>query len=162
MCGSFGCCPPGTTFKDVAISYIGCCPDGDFCGCSEEFGVYCPISRRSAKTDIRYLTPDDQQRARDELLAVRLAEYRYRPELDPSGARHLGFIIDDLDDATARVCVQPDGEHVDLYGYASLAVAALQAQQREIDELRREIARLRELVGAPGATKPKARRKPAN
>jgi hypothetical protein len=136
------CCPTGTLIVHeyiIAADVDFCCPAGDVCGCQQD----CPISRRAAKTAIRYLTPADVAAARDQLLAIHLADYEYR---HAPRTRHLGFIIDDLDEATARACVAPDGEHVDLYGYTSLAVAALQAQQREIDVLRRELAELRALV----------------
>jgi hypothetical protein len=127
-------------FRERAVDLFGCCPEGDLCGCQQ--GA-CPTSRRSAKTAIRYLTPADVDGARARLLSINLADYEYR---QAPGTRHLGFIIDDLDDATARACVAPDGEHVNLYGYSSLAVAAVQAQQREIDVLRRRVEELRQLA----------------
>jgi hypothetical protein len=37
--------------------------------------------------------------------------------------------------------VLPSRDRVDLYGYVSMAVAAIRAQQREIDALKREAAR---------------------
>jgi hypothetical protein len=144
------CCPPGTEALGT-FNFTGCCPDTDLCGCQGDLDRYeqlCPLSRRSAKTAIRYLTPADIEAARNRLLSVQLASYEYRRA---PGPRHLGFIIDDLDEATARVCVAPDGEHVDLYGYASLAVAAVQAQQREIDELRRQVAKLRRSIDGRNA-----------
>lgn len=120
-----------------------------------EYG--CPQSLRSTKTDVAYLAPADVAAARDALLGVRLARWRYRWD-DPATQR-LGFIIDD---APAAVAVQPDGRHVDVYGYASLAVAAAQAQQAELDAqaarlaaqeaeiaaLRAELAALRDAVEA--------------
>src|SRR5439155_22412171 len=53
---------------------------------------------------------------------------------------HLGFIIDAVG---ASPAVAADGGHVDLYGYTSMAVGAIQAQQRRIDALTREVAALR-------------------
>jgi hypothetical protein len=110
---------------------------------------YCPISLRDAKRDIRYLDASDVQQLRDELLRVKLARWRYRAEGSDSPER-LGFIIDDL--AAGGMCqspaVMPDGSHVDLYGYASLAVAAIQAQARQIDALEREVAALRAEMAA--------------
>jgi hypothetical protein len=105
------CCPPGTNYVDRISTYRGCCPEGDFCGCSSEFGAYCPISRRAAKTDIRYLTPADLEAARSRLLST-----------------------------------TPGRKHSDLYGHTSMAVAALQAQQRELEELRRQVEQLRQLA----------------
>jgi hypothetical protein len=98
----------------------------------------CPISRRSAKQDIVYLTPAELEKEAREVLDIPLARYRYRTE-SVERAPHLGFIIDDVG---PRECVDWRAGTVDLYGYTSMAVAALQTQQREIEELR---ARVREL-----------------
>jgi hypothetical protein len=93
---------------------------------------------RAAKRDIHYLVPDELVALGRDLLATRLATYRYRD--DPSGQRRLGFIIDDGAPAHA---VASDGRHVDLYGYVSLAVAALKQQADDIAQLRRELDELR-------------------
>jgi hypothetical protein len=99
----------------------------------------CPISLAAYKKDIRYLDEDGLQGEHDALLALRLARWRYRWE--PSDTRpRLGFVIDD---AGPAACVAANGERVDLYGYASMAVAAVQVQAREIAQLRREMAALR-------------------
>jgi len=69
----------------------------------------------------------------------RLATYEYK---DPAlaGKRHLGFIIEDVPGSPA---VDRDGNMVDLYGYASMLVAAVQAQGEEIAKLKADLARLR-------------------
>jgi hypothetical protein len=100
----------------------------------------CPRSRRALKRDIHYLTPEELGRYHDELLKLKLATWRYRQ--DPARER-LGFIIDDLDARTGEVAVDAGGELVDLYGYASLAVATLQDQAREIAQLRKELEDLK-------------------
>jgi hypothetical protein len=97
----------------------------------------CPISRRTAKEKIKYLREADVQRLRDELMKFRLATYEYSGQASPE--RHLGFIIDDVEPSAA---VDPGRDMVDLYGYLSMAVAALQAQSREIEVLKKEIAML--------------------
>ena len=99
----------------------------------------CPISRRRHKRDIHYLDDAERQRAANLLLEMRLASWQYNWEGTDSH-QHLGFIIDDLPKSPA---VSSDGERVDLYGYTSLTVAALQAQQAQIESLRAEIAELR-------------------
>jgi len=99
----------------------------------------CPISRRDAKRDISYLDDRDLDRVLDDIRRLRLATYRYKGEAEPA-RDHLGFIIDDVGDSPA---VAADGGHVDLYGYASMAVAAIQAQQKRIDALEREVVALR-------------------
>jgi hypothetical protein len=101
--------------------------------------VGCPISRRSAKKDVDYVDPARLQQLHDELMGVRLATYRYNDEALASPT-HLGFIIDDMPTSPA---IAPNGQQVDLYAYASMAVAALQVQQRQIEALTHEVALLR-------------------
>jgi hypothetical protein len=74
-----------------------------------------------------------------------LATYEYRAA--PKAGPRLGFIIDDVA-AAAPFAVAADGRHVDVYGYASMAVAALKAQAREIAALKREMEALRREVRA--------------
>jgi hypothetical protein len=107
----------------------------------------CPISERAAKREIAYVTPEEAGRLSDELMDLRLATYRYRGE-GPSARRRLGFIIDDVGMSPA---VEPDRSMVDLYGFTSMAVAAIQEQRREIDRLKRHVRALRRTCGA-GAT----------
>ncbi len=99
----------------------------------------CPISVRRAKTNIRYLTEDDRRRLAAQVNGIRLATYRYTDPASGPG-EHLGFIIDDSPGIPA---VDAGGGRVDLYGYASMAVAAVQAQAQEIALLKREIQRLK-------------------
>jgi hypothetical protein len=101
----------------------------------------CPISRRRYKTDIHYLSEHELARYGEELLRMRLATWRYKH--DPSKQR-LGFIIDDDEQSEA---VDPARDMVDLYGYTSMAVAAIQRQARELEALRREVAELRKAQG---------------
>ncbi|MBI5515291.1 MAG: hypothetical protein HY909_16050 [Deltaproteobacteria bacterium] len=99
----------------------------------------CPISRRSAKRDIHYLTEREVEALARELQRLPLATWEYR---DPAlqGRRRLGFLLDDAPGSFAS-----DLEHgqVDLYGYTSLLAAAVQSQGRELSALRRELAALR-------------------
>jgi hypothetical protein len=104
----------------------------------------CPISVAAAKKDIRYLDEAAVRRQRDAVLRIPLATWRYRWEGDDAPER-LGFLIDDVGRAA---CVQPSGERVDLYGYTSMTVAAVQAQALEIAALRAELAALRAEVRA--------------
>lgn len=70
---------------------------------------------------------------------MRLATYEYT---DPAlrGRRHLGFIIEDQPTSEA---VDPEKNQVDLYGYTSLLVSAVQKQSREIEALRKEVNELK-------------------
>nr|UXE44067.1 hypothetical protein Hi04_10k_c1000_00021 [uncultured bacterium] len=102
-------------------------------------GGICPISRRSYKQNISYLSEADLQRLHDDLLTFRLASYQYNmPGASP--APHLGFIIDDVAPSPS---VAANGDTVDLYGYTSMAVAAVQTQAQEIEALKREVESLR-------------------
>jgi hypothetical protein len=106
-------------------------------------GITCTggaISRREFKTDITYV--DDAERASlaSQALETRLAEYRYKTEPD-GHKRHLGFIIDDMPNASPAV--QADRTHVDLYGYTSMLLATVQEQQRQIDDLKQQVADLK-------------------
>lgn len=98
----------------------------------------CPISRARAKTDIRYLDADQLATVEKELRAVRLARWRYKTAPADSPPQ-LGFIIDDLGTSPA---INPDGESVNLYGYTSMAVAALHVQAAEVAELKAQVAEL--------------------
>lgn len=100
----------------------------------------CPISTAKAKREIAYADGAAIDRLHDDLMSVKLASYRYKPNVAADDARHLGFVIEDMPEGSPAVLASRD--RVDLYGYASMAVASLQHQQREIDALKAEVARL--------------------
>ena len=52
-----------------------------------------------------------------------------------------------IDDVEPSVAVS--GDHVNLYGYLSMAVAAIQVQQSQIQALEQELRALREQVANP-------------
>ncbi len=99
----------------------------------------CPRSRQGYKRDIHYLTPQELTAYYEELRRIRLATYRYR-NAGPEARQHLGFIIEDQEPSMS---IDAERDMVDLYGYASMAVAAVQVQAGEIELLKREIRRLR-------------------
>lgn len=105
----------------------------------------CPISRTEHKRDITYLDADARDAAAHQALSMRLATWRYAWEGD-TGRQHLGFLIDDQPDSPA---VRSDGQVVDLYGYTSLAIAALQQQAEQIEQLRAELDTLRQGCDLP-------------
>jgi hypothetical protein len=133
----------GTTCKPEGLTCRYSCDLGRVCKggiwIDEQVGSACPISLRSAKRDIRYVTDADRTRLATDLERVRLATYRYVDPANGDGTR-LGFIIDDSPDIAA---VDASRGRIDLYAYTSMAVAALQQQAREIAALRREVARLK-------------------
>lgn len=131
-----GCCPSGTRCVDDGLHTEECCPDTDNCDCGPEG---CPISSARFKRDIAYLSPEQTDEIREQVAALPLATWRYVGALD-DGREHIGFVIEDVPGSAA---VDEKRSHVDLYGYASMAIAAVQSQQREIDELREEVRQLR-------------------
>jgi hypothetical protein len=91
------------------------------------------------KRDIERLDDDALGRIYDELRKIQLTTYQYKS--DPATSpRRLGFIIDDT---KTPYPINADGTSVNLYGYVSMAVAAIQTQSREIEALRAEVAQLR-------------------
>jgi hypothetical protein len=156
-CGN-ACCRPGEWCDETTnLPHCRCgttgaaCAAPDVCGApSSACGgaccgstVTCPKSRRSEKRDIEAVSDVDRLRLYGELRAIELRTYRYR-DAPRSSPRRLGFIIDDT---LAPEAINPDGNTVDLYGYLSMAVAALQTQAKEIEELR---ARIKKLETRPG------------
>ncbi|MDI1447537.1 hypothetical protein [Polyangium sp. 6x1] len=104
----------------------------------------CPISRVRHKKDISYLSQREVEALADEAMTMRLSTWRYKGEhaaLRP----HVGFLIDDMPESAA---VAANGERVDLYGYTSMAIAATQVQDQRLDALERELAAMREEMGA--------------
>lgn len=104
----------------------------------------CPISRARYKRDIKYLDDSAIQRVHDDLMTMPLATWHYRSE-KAAAREHLGIIIDDAPQSPA---VAASGEYVDLYGYTSMAVAAIKAQQKQIDALNEEVRALRKELAA--------------
>lgn len=156
-CGDPVCGGPGghrdSGLPECTSQTLGeaCSPEGDLCDPIDDCNSYlvcassdpreqpggCPISRRAFKQDIRYLEAEDRARIAEEILAVRLATYRYKAA---PAREHLGFIIED---AEPSMSIDSDRDMVDLYGYTSMVVAALQAQADELAALRREVEELR-------------------
>jgi hypothetical protein len=148
-------CPTGLTDDAGApCSPVGssCSAQGETCGtrkaavhcgsveeCSAtDPAVACPVSSRRYKSDIEYVDDPGLAALHDETLAIRLATYRYDPQVADPSATHVGFIIED--EPAQSPAVDGRREHVDLYGYLSMVVATEQVQEREIAELRRQLA----------------------
>jgi hypothetical protein len=96
----------------------------------------CPISTRKYKDGIEYVSDSALQQLHDETIGIRLATYRYKPQVADPGPTHFGFIIEDNLQTPA---VDPMHDRVDMYGYVSMVVAAMQVQEREIAELRAQV-----------------------
>jgi hypothetical protein len=81
---------------------------------------------------------------------MRLATYRYKgPFVDPNdpNAKHLGFIVEDQPQSLS---VDRGHDRVDIYGYMSMAVATMQVQEKEIAQLKKEIADVKATCAKPG------------
>jgi hypothetical protein len=100
-------------------------------------GGNCPISRAKYKTDIEYLSESERAKLADDLQSIPLVRYHYK---EGSSREYLGFIIEDIEPSPS---VDSEHDRVDLYGYTSMAVAALQEQRKEIDVLRHEVQALK-------------------
>lgn len=106
----------------------------------------CPISRGRFKDDVRYLSDAQRQELHQQVQRLRLATYRYR-DAGPQAPQRLGFLIDDAErGAGGAAAVDAARDMIDLYGYTSMAMAALQVQAQQIAALQAEVARLK---GAP-------------
>jgi hypothetical protein len=87
----------------------------------------------------------ERSKLAEDVQSIPLVRYRYK---DGPEREHLGFIIEDVEPSPG---VDSQRDQVDLYGYTSMAVAAIQEQHREIEALKREIKELRsELRSARG------------
>jgi Antistasin family/Chaperone of endosialidase len=114
----------------------------------------CPISSRKYKTGIEYLDEGQLEELHEEALGIRLATYRYKPQVDDPGPTHLGFIIEDNLQTPA---VDLTHNRVDMYGYVSMVVAGMQVQEREIEQLRRELEATRTDLAACKTPAPRAK-----
>lgn len=119
------------------------------CATTDPTADGCPISLKAYKHDIRYLSDAEVEGVRDALMDVPLATWQYNAD-GAAAPTHLGFIIDDLGESPA---VAESGDHVDLYGYTSMTVAALQAQQKQIDALSAQVKALQQALEAERAHK---------
>lgn len=98
----------------------------------------CPISRAAWKDQIQPLTGPEKEHLAQQALTVPLSSWHYAIPGPPEG-RHVGFMLEDLPQGSPAV----RGDTVDLYGLATLSLAAIQQQQQEIDGLRAEVEALR-------------------
>lgn len=154
-------CVPDVT-DPASCGAIGCAWD---CRCANVSASECACMRWTstirAKQDVAYVDAAREAELRDELLAVRLATYRYLPgvtgEVVGEEAQHLGFIVEDMPEGSPAVAASRD--RVDPYGYVSMAVAALKVQARELEELRARLATLEAAsrVNPAGASSPPCR-----
>ncbi len=126
-------CKDGSAAK--SFLYLLCLkekPSSDMAGC--------PVSRAETKTEISYLSTDKKNKLASEILNVKLATYEYKPgQGDGLTGQQLGFIINDNPDSVMVM----NGQRVNLYAYISAVVATVQAQQKKIEALEKELQSLK-------------------
>lgn len=134
-------CSGGVATCDCMASCF--CPKNGLNKCySTSNGLTCSngaVSRREFKKDIGYISDAQRAELADEALSIPLATYRYKVE-PADGKKHLGFIIDDQPENSPAV--QSDRTHVDEYGYATMLLATVQQQQKQIDAMNQKLEAL--------------------
>jgi len=103
-----------------------------------------PISQRQHKEKISYLSKQDLAGQYQTLREIKLARYRYK--WDAPETERLGFIIDDIENVEQCAAVTENLDRVDLYGYVSMAVAAIQVQTKEIENLKAQMKELKQML----------------
>jgi hypothetical protein len=99
------------------------------------------MDRARFKQDIDYVSEQERRAYHEQLVSLPLASWHYRTA--PSAAPQLGFIIEDIEPSAAV-----SGDRVNMYGYLSMAVAAIQVQQDQIEALEHELRALRDRLSA--------------
>ena len=105
---------------------------------NEDPATECPVSKAKHKRDIVYVSDQKAAEIASAVKNMKIAEWNYNRD-DSTRKSRLGFMIDDNADSPA---VLANGERVDLYGYTSMAVIALQQQAQQIQRLETKIAEL--------------------
>ena len=106
--------------------------------------VGCRRSRREYKRDITYVTESERSKLLAEVLEIPLVTYHYHEDADTRPLR-LGFIIEDVEPSLS---VNSEQNVVDVYAFTSMAVAAIQEQQEQIEALQREVEALRAVMSS--------------
>jgi len=144
------CAEEGLVEGDVCSEEGIVCDLEDDCNrqliCSTDYSTDdCPVSKAKYKRNIVYIDSAKSQSLADDVYNMKIAEWQYTKEA-AEHKEHLGFIIDDNPNSPA---VHANGEQVDLYGYTSMAVVAIQQQQAQIERLEKRIAELEKQLAQP-------------
>ncbi len=139
------CASPGARCGTASAANCGVT---EVCSQSDPKLGGCPISSRRFKEDIAYLDDAALERLHAQILRTRLATFRYQVPYGDPASSHLGFILEDQPSSPA---VDDARAGVDLYSYLGMIVATTQVQERELSDLRRELAAERANVCAEPA-----------
>ncbi|MEK7699063.1 MAG: tail fiber domain-containing protein, partial [Planctomycetota bacterium] len=94
-------------------------------------------SSKEFKKNIASVSTKDAMNALNKLNPVRF-EYK----TDNSGEKHLGFIAEDVPDLVAEY----DRKHINSMDITAVLTKVVQEQQRQIEQLRNEIAELKRTI----------------
>jgi hypothetical protein len=106
----------------------------------EDPATECPVSEAKHKRDIVYIDSQRATQIQAKLQQIKIAEWNYNWDSTQRDPR-LGFIIDDSPNLPA---IHENGRQVDLYGYTSMVVVAIQNQARQIEVLEAKIKKMEE------------------
>jgi hypothetical protein len=95
------------------------------------------FSSREFKTAVRALQPEEYREILKDLQNTEVVRYAYRE--DPGLTEHLGVIAED---APGDI-VTPDRKAVQLADYSAFLMAAIKAQQEQIESLQTEVRELK-------------------
>lgn len=112
------------------------CTGGVWTISSSPYG--CPVSSKTYKRDIHYLGLDELRGVADRVESLRLATWAYVDSKIATGKR-LGIIAEEA----PHDALDPRGDRIDLYGYTSMAIAAVQVSAHDVDALRAEVEAMR-------------------
>lgn len=111
------------------------------------------ISTRNSKTDIKYLTEEDDSAILDKLSQTNVATYYYNNDLSSTGGlptasttRRFGLIAEE---APSEV-LSADGKGVDIYKLGSFLFAGMKAEQKEIARLSSRLDSVESMLAASG------------
>ena len=101
-------------------------------------------STRTAKTDISYVGESASDEMYDQLLKIKVANYRYKiePTSDPL---RLGFIAEEVQQVAPEI-LSPDGKGVDLYKLATFTLSGVQTLAGKVDAQGVRLASLEDRV----------------
>lgn len=96
-----------------------------------------PTSLAMFKKDIRPVLPVSEEMLAEQVLSIPISTYLYKDGRNGE-KRNLGFLIDQVGQDSPAVA--GDGAHVDLYGYTTMLLAAVKCQQRQIEQLQKQLS----------------------